>query len=94
MGDDGALTAEIVGLVKAHPLRSWLTAGLMAALYRQQRQADALLAYRDFAERMAEGLRPPTHLRDLEERILVDHPALDSTPGRAQAKHARVGPPL
>lgn len=81
--DPGSMIPEIAGLVAEHPLRSRLVAGLMVALYRDDRQADALLAYRGFAGRLAEmGLQPPAHLRALEEQILVDDPILGPAPAR------------
>ena len=85
--DPGILIPEVEGLVAAHPLRSRLVAGLMVALYRNERQADALAAYRDFGARLAEmGLRPPAHLRQLEERVLVDDPQLHSITDRVMSR--------
>ena len=51
----------------------------MLALYRSGRQADALAAYQDGRRLLVEelGLEPSTELRELEQRILVQDPALD-----------------
>lgn len=76
--DSGTLISEIESMVTLHPLRPSFTASLMLALYRRGRQADALSTYGTFADRLAEetGLEPPPELRALEERILMDDPAL------------------
>ena len=54
---------------------------LALALYRAGRQADALAAIRDARHRLAEelGLEPSPQLRELEQRILRQDPALLGT---------------
>ena len=76
--DLDGLIPEIEGLVAAHPTRARLAASLMIALYRRDRQADALAVYARFAHELAElsGLSPPAELQQLEERILLDDPIL------------------
>jgi peptide/nickel transport system substrate-binding protein len=78
VGRGAELVAELEQLVTEHPLRERLTAGLMLALYRAGRHADALAAYRAARERMAEelGLEPGPALRELERRILQHDPTL------------------
>jgi len=69
-------------LIRAHPLRERLRAQLMLALYRSDRQAEALAAYQD-ARRMLDaelGLEPSDSLQRLERAILVHDPALDAPP--------------
>jgi DNA-binding SARP family transcriptional activator len=84
--------AEIVGQLEpsiaAHPYREGLRAQLMLALYRCDRQADALQAYQDARERLVEdlGIEPGARLRDLETAILAHDPAL--------APAAAGGPPV
>ncbi len=74
--DPDAVIPEIQALARRHPLRPELTASLMIALYRRGRQAEALQAYRRFAQALGSelGLDPPAELQLLEERILLDAP--------------------
>ncbi len=69
-------------LVQAHPLREPLSELLMMALYRSERQAEALSVYRKLRKRLVEelGLEPAAPLQELEERILLQDPALDLQP--------------
>ncbi len=78
VGRGAELVEELEQLVTEHPLRERLTAGLMLALYRAGRHADALAAYRAARERLAEdlGLEPGPELRELEQRILQHDPTL------------------
>ena len=75
--------AELVGrlerLVAAHPYRERIRAQLMLALYRSDRQADALQAYRNARVALREelGIEPGERLRDLERAILAHDPRLD-----------------
>lgn len=87
MGADG-LIPELESMVRLHPLRAGFTASLMMALYRQGRQAEALRAYRALADLLVEnaGLEPPEDLRLLEERILMDDPALQPVNPRLAAR--------
>ncbi|MBV9253809.1 MAG: tetratricopeptide repeat protein, partial [Actinobacteria bacterium] len=66
------LVAELDALVAAHPLRERLWGQRMVALYRCGRQAEALRAYRDLREALAEelGIDPSPALQRLEEAIL------------------------
>ena len=74
--------AEVVGLLEAligeHPYRERLRAQLMLALYRSDRQADALQAYQEARSRSSEelGIEPGERLRELERAILAQDPAL------------------
>ena len=74
--------AEVVGelevLVAAHPLREGLRGQLMLALYRCGRQAEALDVYRHGRRRLVEelGLEPSASLRELNDAILAQDPAL------------------
>ena len=97
VGRGAELVAELEQLVTEHPLRERLVAGLMLALYRAGRHADALAACRAARERLTEelGLEPGPALRELERRILQHDPTL-ATPrptvlvsGRRRAR-ARV----
>ena len=73
------LVGELQGLVREHPLREHFTALLMTALYRSQRQAEALRVYGQLRSRLGSelGIEPSEPLRDLEEQILMGDPRLE-----------------
>src|SRR4051794_20873404 len=87
LGRDAELVAELEGLVREHPLRERLRAQQMLALYRSGRQADALESFREARRALVDelGLEPGRELRELEQAILAQNPALDrpraATPG-------------
>jgi predicted ATPase/DNA-binding SARP family transcriptional activator len=70
---------ELEALVAENPLRQHVWGLLMLALYRTGRQPDALGAYQQLSTVLGEqlGLEPSTDLRELEEQILLQDPALD-----------------
>jgi DNA-binding SARP family transcriptional activator/class 3 adenylate cyclase/tetratricopeptide (TPR) repeat protein len=78
LGRHGELVGELQALVAAHPLRERLWGQLMVALYRSGRQADALAAYRQTRETLAEelGIDPSPALQELERAILAQDPHL------------------
>jgi DNA-binding SARP family transcriptional activator/ABC-type branched-subunit amino acid transport system substrate-binding protein len=78
LGRHRELVGELEQLVAAHPLRERLHGQLMLALYRADRQAEALDAYRRCRLAMAEevGLEPSRSLQQLERQILDHDPAL------------------
>lgn len=79
LGRHAELVPELDRLTTVHPYRERLVALLMLALYRSNRQADALAAYRatriQFSEEL--GIDPGTTLQELEIAILRQDPALD-----------------
>lgn len=79
LGRHTELVGELTALAGEHPLREWIWAQLMLALYRCGRRADALKAYRRARDVLVEetGLEPGRELRDLHEAILVGAPFLD-----------------
>ncbi|MFE3824612.1 BTAD domain-containing putative transcriptional regulator [Streptomyces sp. NPDC059092] len=82
-GRPESAAAELRSLVAAEPLRERRWELLALALYRSDRQADALAALRD-ARRMLDehlGVEPGRRLRRLEQAILHQDPDLDLTPG-------------
>lgn len=81
LGGDAELVGELRELVAEYPYRERLRGQLMLALYRCGRQAEALELYRTTSRMLAEqlGLRPSEPLRELEQRILRQDPALDLT---------------
>ena len=99
LGRHAALVAELAELVERHPERERLRGQQMLALYRCDRQADALAAYQDFRRRLrAElGLSPAPALRALELAILEHDPTLGrpgaAPPRRRSARRGRAGSP-
>ena len=82
LGRHGDLVGELEALAAEHPLRERLRGQLMRALYRAGRQAEALEAYRNARRALAEelGIEPSRDLRELQEAILRQDPALDRAP--------------
>jgi predicted ATPase/class 3 adenylate cyclase/DNA-binding winged helix-turn-helix (wHTH) protein len=78
-GRQAELIGELDALVAANPLRERLHAQRMLALYRANRQAEALEAYRAARAGLIEqiGVEPGAELRRLHEQILAHDPALD-----------------
>jgi WD40 repeat protein/DNA-binding SARP family transcriptional activator len=71
--------ADLEVLLAQHPLRESLWAGLMLALYRDGRQADALAAYQRARKTLANelGIDPSPELVRLQERMLRQDQGLD-----------------
>lgn len=81
LGRHAELVAELTAAVSAHPLRERLAGQLMLALYRGNRQADALKVYHALRERLAEelGSDPCLDLRNLHATILRGEPVSPSS---------------
>ena len=97
LGEHTLVIDLLTAAIKEHPLRERLTEGLMRALYRSGRQADALRVYADLARRLDEGLglAPSARLRRLEEDVLLQQSSLDfvaprARPGAAQRRWSSV----
>ena len=91
IGQDVDLIPELTDLVAVHPLRERLRGQLMRALWRADRQAEALAVYRDGRQRMVDelGIEPGAALRDLHAAILRGDSALDRPGPRAAQAGAR-----
>ncbi len=78
-GRHESVLAEVLSLVAANPFNERLRAQLMLALYRCDRQSEALEVYRTGRRTLVEqlGVEPAPALRRLEEAILRQDPALD-----------------
>jgi DNA-binding SARP family transcriptional activator/class 3 adenylate cyclase len=78
-GHHTQLIGELEALATAHPLRERLRGQLLLALYRSGRQAEALGAYQQTRETLADelGIDPSRQLQELQRAILVQDPALD-----------------
>ena len=82
LGGHRHAVAELEALVARHPLRERLRSQLTLALYRSDRQADALKACRDAREMLANdlGIEPSRPLQELERAILNQDPELAPPP--------------
>jgi len=100
LGRHVELLEDLPTLVLAEPLREGLRAGLMLALYRAGRAAEALQVYGEGRALLVEelGIDPSPDLQRLHEQILRQDPALDlpapapdavPVPRRSQAGTAR-----
>lgn len=77
LGRSEEALADLERLVAQHPLRERLWEQLVTARYRLGRPAEALAAYREAEQVLAElGLEPGPELRRLEEEVLIHHPRL------------------
>jgi DNA-binding SARP family transcriptional activator len=78
LGGHAEVVSQLESLIAEHPYRERLRAQLMLALYRCDRQADALQAYQDARRQLVEelGIEPGERLRELERAILAQDPAL------------------
>nr|BFE36337.1 BTAD domain-containing putative transcriptional regulator [Actinomadura rugatobispora] len=81
-GEHRALADELPAMLAAHPLRERLHAVRIRALYLDGRQAEALEAYREIRERLAEelGVDPGPELAALHQAVLRQDPALAGPP--------------
>ena len=96
LGDAALLVGELEALVADDPLREERWRLLVLALYRSQRQADALSALRRARATLAEelGVDPGPGLRSLEAEVLAQSPALDApTPPVTTTLPAGHAPP-
>ena len=78
LGRHAEVIAELRWLTGAHPLCEHLHAQLMLALYRDDRQGEALAAYRQARRLLVDelGVEPGARLRELHQRMLAADPAL------------------
>lgn len=77
------VVVDLEALARDHPYRERFHELLMIALYRNERQAEALRAYDRARETLVSelGLDPSSRLQDLHRRILAQDPELDVTVG-------------
>lgn len=78
LGLCGEVIPELHALISRHQLRERLWTQLMRALYRDGRQADALAAYQQIRQVLADelGIDPGPDLQRLHHRILTADPTL------------------
>ncbi len=91
LGRHAQVAVELEALVLDHPLRERLQGQLMLALYRSDRQADALFVYHNLCRQLDEelGIDPSPVLRRLQDAILLQKAELDWEPPRTTALEAR-----
>jgi DNA-binding SARP family transcriptional activator len=79
LGRHHELVAELEALVAEQPLREGLRRSLMTALYRSDRQAEALSVYQDARRALVDelGIDPSPALQELEQAILRQDPSLE-----------------
>lgn len=78
LGRHDELVTELATLVSQNPMRERLVAARMLVLHRAGRSRDALVLYRETADRLADefGVDVASRLRDLHTAILRDDPGL------------------
>ncbi len=78
LGRHAEVLPGLEALIAEHPYRERLHGQLMLALYRSDRQADALQAYQNARRKLVDelGIEPGGPLRDLERAVLEQDPAL------------------
>ncbi|GAA2348131.1 tetratricopeptide repeat protein [Streptomyces kunmingensis] len=91
LGRHASVVAELAKLTHEYPLRERLWAHLMVALYRSERQAEALAAYHKARTLLAEelGIDPGVELRRLERAVLTADPTL-AAPAPQRSRPVRV----
>ncbi len=78
LGRHCEVTAELESLVAQHPQRERLLGQLMLALYRCDRQPEALHCFEEYRRQIGEetGLEPSAMLTALEAKILTEDPGV------------------
>jgi predicted ATPase/DNA-binding SARP family transcriptional activator len=94
LGRHRDLVAELEALVAEHRSRERLCGQLMLALYRSDRQADALEVFRQVRDALREqlGLEPGPALHELQRAILEQDPALAVEPAELRARRHLPAP--
>jgi DNA-binding SARP family transcriptional activator/ABC-type transport system substrate-binding protein len=92
LGRHDTLVPELESLAAKNPFRERLRGQLMLALYRSGRQAEALRVYSDTRRKLVEelGIQPGQALKELEQRILRQDPALDLSRSPLATRKRRV----
>jgi DNA-binding SARP family transcriptional activator/WD40 repeat protein len=85
LGRGASLVGEVESLLAIDPYRERLWEHLMVALYRADRQADALAAYHRARTLLVDGLgvEPGPELRRTQQRVLAQDESLRGGDGRA-----------
>ena len=88
------MVSRLEALVAEHPLQEQLWGSRMLALYRSERQGDALHAFQELRTLLSEdlGIDPSPAIRALHESILRQEPSLDWVPPDIRTAAVPVGP--
>jgi predicted ATPase len=94
LGRHGDLVAELEALVSEHPSRERLCGQLMVALYRSDRQAEALEVFQRARRAMRDelGIEPGPALQAVQRAILKQDPALAVEPAELRARRHLPAP--
>ena len=94
LGQTSSVVPELQQLTREHPYRERFHRQRMLALYRDDRQAEALAAYQEARTALVDqlGLEPSTQLRDLEKAILAHDPALERPQIETDTPEPRAAP--
>ncbi|MGX7671773.1 BTAD domain-containing putative transcriptional regulator [Plantactinospora sp. DSM 117369] len=97
LGRHADLVTELVGLAATDPFNERFRENLVLALYRSGRVTEALAAYQEFRQRLADevGIEPCPRLAALHRRILNRDPALDlpaTAPDASTRAVSQAGP--
>jgi DNA-binding SARP family transcriptional activator len=86
LGEHAEVVAQLESLIDEQPYRERLRAQLMLALYRSDRQADALQVYQNARRTLVDelGIEPSERLRELERAVLAQDPELHLVAGEEQ----------
>ena len=95
LGHHAVLVDPLTSAVHEHPMRERFWGQLMTALYRSDRQADALATYARARERLADelGIDPGQALQQLELAILRQDPSIAPPPPTSAAAPVAVVAP-
>ncbi|WP_432485992.1 AfsR/SARP family transcriptional regulator [Kineococcus esterisolvens] len=95
LGRHRQVAGRLPALVAAEPFREGLRAALVLALYRADRQADALRCYEEGRRLLADalGVDPGPQLRRLHELLLRQDPELDAPAPATAVAGAAAAPP-
>ena len=95
LGRHAEVVEALERLIAEHPYRERLRAQLMLALYRSDRQADALQAFQNARRTLVEdlGIEPGERLRELEGAVLAQAPSLQVPVPEEQASPAGESAP-
>ena len=95
LGRHEQVLGELSRLVREHPLRERLRSQQMLALYRADRQVEALDAYAEARRTLVDdlGIEPSEALQRLQQAILRHDPSLETPEGTAAVNDLQPGVP-